>query len=267
MPFATNDGTELYYDVEGPTDGEAIVLVEGLSYGTWMWDWQRPALTDPYRTIVWDNRGTGESDTPAGPYTTEQMAGDLDAVLEDAGVDTAHVVGASLGGMVAQQYALDFDRARSLALVCTSPGGEEAVPIPEDTQARMLDVPAEYDEAERIRYKMKPAFTEEFWAENPDLVDRIVDWRLETDPSDDAYEWQAAAAVAFDVSDRLADVNCPSLVLHGTDDLVVPFENGTMLSEKLPEARFEPVDGGSHLFFIERPGVVNDHLTEFLADV
>ena len=266
MPSATNDGVELYYEVEGPPDGEAVVFVEGLSYGTWMWNWQRPAVTDDYRTIVWDNRGTGRSETPEGPYTTGEMASDLEAVLAAAGVERAHVVGASLGGMIAQQYALDHDRVRSLSLLCTSPGGDEAAPIPEETRARMLDVPEEYDEAETIRYKMKPAFTDEFWTENPDVVDQIVDWRLETDPSDEAYDWQAAAAATFDVSDRLDEMDCPALVLHGTADRVVPVENGHLLAENLPDVRFETVEGGSHLFFIEQSDHVNDHLTEFLDD-
>lgn len=267
MPFATNDGADLYYEVAGPPDAETVVFVEGLSYGTWMWDWQRPALADDYRTIVWDNRGTGQSEAPEGPYTTQQMAGDLEAVLDDAGVETVHVVGASLGGMIAQQYALDYDRTRSLSVLCTSPGGEEAASIPEDTQAHMLDVPAEYDQAERIRYKMTPAFSDEFWSSNPDVVDRIVDQRLQTDPSDQAYKWQAAAAVAFDVSTRLTEIDCPTLVLHGTDDMVVPFENGRMLADRVDDARFEPVEDGSHLFFIEQADVVTDHLTEFLTDV
>lgn len=267
MPFATNDGVELYYEVRGPPSGETVVLVEGLSYGTWMWNWQHPAIADDYRTIVWDNRGTGESETPEGPYTTDQMASDLEAVLVDAEVEPAHVVGASLGGMIAQQYALDYDRARSLSLLCTSPGGETAVPIPDETQTRMLDVPAEFDAAETIRYKMKPAFTDQFWTEHPDVIDQIVEWRLQTDPSNDAYEWQAAAAATFDGSGRLDEIDCPALVLHGTADSVVPFENGRLLAEKLSDPRFEPIQGGSHLFFVERADEVNDHLTGFLDDV
>lgn len=267
MPFATNDGTDLYYEVDGPPEGETVVFVEGLSYGTWMWNWQRAALDDEYRTITWDNRGTGRSDAPEGPYTTAEMAADLEAVLRDAGVERAHVVGASLGGMIAQRYALDFDRARSLSLLCTSPGGDEAAPIPEETRARMLSVPDGLDEAAAKRYRMQPAFTDEYWAENQDVIDRIVDWRLDTDPSEEAYEWQAAAAGAFDASDRLDDVDRPALVLHGTEDRVVPVENGRLLAEKLPDARFEAIENGPHLFFVERAGRVNEHLRTFLADV
>jgi len=267
MPIAANDGVDLSYDLEGPGDAETIAFVEGLSYGTWMWRWQREALREEYQTLVWDNRGTGDSDEPEGPYSTEQMAADFEAVLADAGVESAHVVGASLGGMIAQQYALDYDRATSLSLLATTPGGEDALPIPDDTQQRMLDVPPEYDRAASIRYKMRPAVSESFWENNPDVIDQIVEWRLATDPSEQAYEWQSAAAITFDASDRLGEIEVPTLILHGTADRVVPFENATLLEAGIPDARLELVDGGSHLFFIERADTVNEHLQHFFDDV
>ena len=126
MPYADNDGAKLAYDLDGPADAETVTFVEGLSYGTWMWNWQREAF-DEYRTLAWDHRGTGDSDEPEGPYTVAEMAGDLEAVLDDAGVERTHLVGASLGGMIAQQYALDYDRARSLTLMCTTHGLVAAV--------------------------------------------------------------------------------------------------------------------------------------------
>ncbi|PSQ06629.1 3-oxoadipate enol-lactone hydrolase [Halobacteriales archaeon QS_4_69_31] len=267
MPYARNDGVDIYYEGAGPPDGEAVVFLEGLSYGTWMWDWQRERLPEGYRTVVVDNRGTGDSGTPEGPYTVAAMAGDVEAVLADAGLDEVHVVGASLGGMVAQEFALSYGRATSLALLCTTPGGDDAVPIPEETVDRMLNVPEEYGPAERIRYRMKPAFSEAFWAENTDIVDRIVEWRLETDPTEAAYEWQSAAAKTFDASDRLAEIDVPTLVMHGTADRVLPVENAHLLAEGVPGADLVTVEGGSHLFFIEDADAVTDHLREFLDDV
>ena len=266
MAYATHDGARLAYDITGPADAEVVTFVEGLSYGTWMWNWQREAFED-YRTLVWDNRGTGDSDEPEGPYTVSDMAADLEAVLDDAGVEETHLVGASLGGMIAQEYALEYDRVESLALLCTTPGGDDAVPIPEETQARMLDVPEEYDEAESIRYKMRPAVTDEFWEERQDVVEQIVDWRLDTDPSDRAYEWQSGAAVAFDATDRLHELALPTLVMHGTADQVLPVENGRLVAEYVPTADLIEVDGGSHLFFIEQADRVNDELRDFIGDV
>jgi 3-oxoadipate enol-lactonase len=265
MQTVSRDGVQLAYERDGPRDAATVVLVEGLGYGRWMWNWQRDALADDYDVVLPDNRGTGASDDPAGPYTVAEMAADLDAVLEDAGVDEAHVVGASMGGMIAQQYALDFDRAVSLTLLCTSPGGDASEPTPPETQKRMFEVPEGLDEREEIRYKMQPAMTDRL--ADSELVEDIVDWRLESDAPAHAREAQGAAVAAFDVSDRLQEIDCPVLVLHGTADQVLPVGNARLLHERLPDSRLELVEGGPHLFFVEDSDVVNDHLLAFLSDV
>jgi len=264
------DGTTLAYERDGPAAADAaatVVLVEGLGYGRWMWNWQRDALVDAgYDVVLPDNRGTGDSDAPEGPYTVAEMAADLDAVLEDAGVESAHVVGASMGGMVAQQYALDFEKAESLSLLCTSMGGEDAVPTPPETQQRMFSVPEDADEREAIRYKMEPATTDRLAAENDELLERIIDWRLDSDAPPAAREAQGAAVAAFDASDRLDEVDVPVLLLHGTEDRVLPAENSELLHERLPDSRLEFVEGGPHLFFVEDAEAVNDHLLSFLGE-
>ncbi|WP_313696227.1 alpha/beta fold hydrolase [Halorarum halobium] len=268
MPRADNDGVALVYEERGreAADAGTVVLCEGLGYGRWMWNWQAEALADDYHLLLWDNRGTGESDEPEGPYSIPEMAADLEAVLADAGVDEAHVVGASMGGMVAQRYALEYDRAASLALLCTSPGGPDAHPTPESTMARMLSVPEDADERETIRYRMAPAMTDEFVESNDALVSDVVDWRLASDASEAAREAQVAAVAAFDASDELGEVDVPVLLAHGTADEVVPVENTELLAERLPHATVEYVEDGPHLFFIEDAARVNDMLSTFLAD-
>jgi pimeloyl-ACP methyl ester carboxylesterase len=267
MPYADHDGVQLAYERVGNAGGETVVFVEGLGYGRWMWRWQREALGEDYDLLLWDNRGTGDSDAPQGPYTVPEMAGDLEAVLAEAGVEGAHVVGASMGGMIAQQYALDYDRAESLTLLCTTPGGPEEVAIPEETLERMFGVPDGYDEREAIRYKMRPALTDGFWEDNEETIADIVEWRLEMDAGDQAREWQAAGVDAFDVSDRLDELTLPTLVLHGERDRVVPIENGRLLAREIPKVTFETFDeSGSHLFFIERADDVSARIASFLAD-
>jgi len=266
MPFTDNDGVSLFYEEHGPTDAETFVFVEGLGYGRWMWRWQREAFEDDYHVVVWDNRGTGKSDTPDGPYSIEAMASDLDAVLDAIGVESAHVVGASMGGMIAQQYALEYDRATTLSLLCTTPGGENAVPTPPETQDKMFNVPEGYDEREEIRYKMSPAMTDEFADSHDDLIADIVDWRLAGDATDAGREAQAVAVMNFDASDRLGELSMPTLIAHGTDDRVLPVENAELLAELLPHAEVEHFGGGPHLFFIEQSAAVNERLRTFLDD-
>jgi len=266
MPDAYNGAVRLAYDRDGPPDADTVVFVAGLGYGRWMWRWQREAL-GAYEAVLWDNRGTGDSATPEGPYTVDQMAADLGAVMDDAGIGSAHVVGASMGGMIAQRFALADDRVASLTLLCTTPGGPKAVPTPEATRARIYDVPDGLDERETRRHKMRPAMSNEFWTENDDLVEQIIDWRIESDASEQAIAWQAAAVAEFDVADRLGEIRVPTLVVHGTDDRVVPVENGRLLADGLSNAEYHELDGAPHLCFIERADTVNDLLRGFLDDV
>ena len=267
MATVDNDGVSIAYERVGADDAETVVFVEGLGYGRWMWRWQRAELEDHYDIVLFDNRGTGDSDEPEGPYTIAEMASDLEAVLADAGIDRAHVVGASMGGMITLQYALEYDRAASIALLCTSPGGPDAEPVPEETLDRMYNVPEELDEREAIRYKMEPAMSDSFPEQYDDVLEEIIDWRLESDASEAAREWQGAAVQAFDVSDRLAELTLPAIVMHGTGDQVVPPENGELLAESLPDARYLTLKDAPHLFFIEEFMQVNEHLDLFLRDV
>lgn len=268
MPRVRNDGVGISYDVDGPPGAPVVAFCEGLGYGRWMWRFQRERL-EGFRTVAFDNRGTGESDEPedADAYSIAAFASDLEAVLEAEGVEAAHVVGASMGGMTAQHYAHEFDRAASLTLLCTSHGGEESVPIPEETRTRMFQVPDGASEREAIRHKMRPAMTESFWEDNQDLVADIVDWRLASDASDAAREMQAEAVLAFDSTPWLGDVDVPALVLHGTGDRVLPVENGRQVHARLPESELELFEGGSHLFFVEAADAVTAEIREHVEGV
>lgn len=264
MPYADNDGVAIHYDRVGPSAASTVVFVEGLGYGKWMWDWQRDPLSDAYDTIVLDNRGTGDSDVPDPPYSIPEMATDLHAVLDDAGVDAAHVVGASMGGMVAQRFAIDFDRTASLSLLCTSPGGDDAEPTPPATMDRIMTVPDDLGPREALRYKMEPATSPGFLDANPELTESIIDNRLESDAPDRARTAQAEAVQAFDASDTLSTLTMPTLIIHGTADRVVPVANAELLADHLPHATVERIEDAPHWVFIEAADAVTNHLREFL---
>src|SRR5882672_10728057 len=126
MPFIDNQGAKIYWDEQG--EGEPVLLIMGLGYPSAMWYRTRPLLAARYRTIALDNRGVGRSDVPPGPYPIALMASDAAGVLDASGLESAHVYGVSMGGMIAQEFALQYPkRVRSLILGCTAAGGPHAV--------------------------------------------------------------------------------------------------------------------------------------------
>ncbi len=284
MPRASRDGVSIYYEHDDGDD-TPVVFVQGVGYGRWMWRWQREAVAGDYEVIAPDNRGTGRSDAGLPPllprlpqklrtpvmfklagYSIEGLAADLEAVLEDVGVRNVHLVGASMGGMIAQQYAIDYRRAKTLTLVCTSHGGPDAAPVPEETREHIFDVPKGANKRERMRHRMRPAFTERFTNRNPHLMDRIIEWRLEQDATPAAREAQAAAVLGFDVSEEIRSLRVPTLIIHGTDDRVIPAVNARLLAETILETRLELIEGSSHCVFIEDADRVNEALGSFLDE-
>ena len=150
MAFVENQGATIYWDEKGRS--APVLLIMGLGYPSYMWHRTRPVLATRYQTIALDNRGVGRSDVPTGPYPIALMASDAAAVLDAAGVESAHVFGVSMGGMIAQEFALQYPkRVRSLILGCTAAGGPSAVRAePEATQmltARSRMSPEEASEA------------------------------------------------------------------------------------------------------------------------
>ena len=254
--IARNGSVELYYEVAG--DGELVAFVEDLGFGAWMWGWQHAAVAGPYETIVWDNRGTGCSDAPAGPYTVEEMAADLEAVLADHGARRAHVVGAGLGGTIAIEYALTYGRARSLTLIGTSPGGAHAS-IDGDALDRAF---APAGDRAALRSSTEWLLGADVRGEHPDLVDGIVEWRASGDAGEAGWSAQRSALEGFDASDRLYEVDVPTLVVHGRSDPIYSVENARLLADGIPKADLELFDGG-HLVFVERSRPVNDALLAF----
>jgi pimeloyl-ACP methyl ester carboxylesterase len=255
MSTASNGSVSLYYEVDGDPDRETVLLLGDAGYGAWQWGWQHAGLTGPFETVVTDLRGTGRSDAPPGPYTVDDFVADVQAVLEAHGSRRIHVVGAGLGGMVALELARLSSRPRSLALLGTAPVGADLTLDP------LYGDPSDPDALEA---SLAAALSRDFLDAHPDVVERIVEWRAAEDATPEAWAAQAAAVEAFDVSDRLYEVDVPALVIHGRDDAVWPVERGRRLARELPRGEFVGLDGG-HLVGVERSRAVNDRLFGFLG--
>ena len=233
--------------------GAPLLLIHGLGYARWGWEPVLPALAGRFDVILFDNRGIGESDAPPGPYTVAGMASDALKVLDEAGVERAHVVGTSLGGMVAQELALSApERVDRLVLACTTPGGPKAHPMPQVT-VDLLTAAASLEPAVALRRFVENALSPETVTGRPEVVERVLEHRRATAQDTAAWGAQAAAGAAFDAYDRLAAVTASTLVQHGTEDVVVDPRNSDVLSELVPGARLETFPGTGHLFFWEEP--------------
>ena len=235
--------------------GQPLLLIHGLGYARWGWEPVVEPLARSFDVILFDNRGIGESDAPPGPYTAAGLAADAAQVLDEAGVERAHVLGTSLGGMVAQELALAApERVDRLVLACTTPGGPESFPMPEQT-VKLLTSGATLRQ-----------FVENALAPDPDeeIVERILRHREATAQPFDAWSAQAAAGAAFDALDRVEGIAAPTLILHGTEDAVVDSRNAALLERRIPDARVELFPGAGHLFFWEQPDRFVEVVTEFL---
>jgi 3-oxoadipate enol-lactonase len=237
-------------------EGPPLLLIHGLGYARWGWEPVADLLAADFTVLLFDNRGIGASDAPGGPYTAALMAQDALQVLDEAGVERAHVVGTSLGGMVAQELALAHpERVDRLVLACTTPGPTHGVPMPEVTVNLMRN-------GGSLRDFVENALAPDV---RPELVDRILEHRVATAQPLEAWGAQAAAGLGFDAGARVRAIGAPTLIQHGTGDLVVDPRNADALAGLIPGSRVELYDGAGHLFFWQQPERFARELVEFAA--
>jgi pimeloyl-ACP methyl ester carboxylesterase len=265
VPKASVNGLQLYYESEG--EGAPVVLIPGFAAGRWIWFKQIPDLSRNFRVVIFDPRGVSASDKPEGPQTISLLADDVAHLLETIGIQSAHIVGASFGGFVAQEFALKYpSMTRKLVLCCTSFGGPNHVaPAPETLQA--ISSTKGLNSKERMRANLLLAFTPEYVQTQVTEIDRIVHLRATNEVPEHIHLSQLQAAISFNAESRLAEIKSPTLVLSGDADVIVPVENSRNLAAKISGAKLEIIEGGSHTFFIEQAGEFNRIVAEFLRQM
>jgi 3-oxoadipate enol-lactonase len=262
MPYAESDGARIYWEEHGK--GEPVLLIMGLGATLDLWHRFLPSLSASHRAILFDNRGVGRSAVPDPPYSIPQMADDTVAVLDAAAVDTAHVVGASMGGVIAQEFALRHpNRVRSLVLACTACGGPEAVAAGPEilaALARRATMTPEEGIRALIPFIYHPTTPR-------DRVEEDLEIRLRHYPSAKGYLAQLQAVLGYETYARLGAIRVSTLVLHGEDDRLVPAANGRDLARRITGARLDLIPSASHILFSDQPDAVNRATLEFLRDV
>jgi 3-oxoadipate enol-lactonase len=259
MAFIANQGIKISWDEQG--QGPPLLLIMGLGYTSIMWHRIRPALAEQYCTVAFDNRGVGLSDVPPGPYSIAAMASDAAAVLDAAGIASAHVFGVSMGGMIAQEFALQYPaRTRSLLLGCTSPGGPSAV----RSESNVIDILlARGMTVEQAREAILPYIYD---AATPrQKIEEDVRSRQPWLPSTEGYMAQLQGILAWESYSRIAQITTPTLVIHGKSDALVPPGNGELIAKRIPGAKLVLLDHASHLFLTDQTEAAHKEILEFLS--
>ncbi len=259
------DGVPIAYETYGPADGEPLLMLQGLGADSRGWVLQRMAFRRQYRCIAVDNRGVGGSAGAPHPFSLEVMATDAVAVLDAEGIEQAHVMGASMGGAIAQMVAVQHaERARSLVLACTACHHHEwRRELLEEwaaaVHARGMSALAE----EGLRWLVGPRLHRRFgvWI---NIMARIV---LQASPENFVAQVRAILDTHDDVRFELAGVRVPTLVITGTQDLLTPLGDAEELHELIPTSRLFELRGAAHALMVEAPNAFNRAVLEFIEDV
>ncbi len=263
MPKIRVGDISMYYVEAG--QGDPLVLIMGLGADHLAWGFQFPAFAEQYRVIAFDNRGAGQTDAPDHPYTTRMMADDTVGLMDALGIERAHVLGVSMGGMIAQEIALGHpDRVRSLQLHCTlgrPDGFSRAQLLVGRIQRRSLT------REETIRAAYLWLFAPATYDERPEFVETFVQNAL-ANPfpmSLTGFERQCDAVQSHDALDRVHAIRCPVLITVADGDILVPPRFSRALAERMPGAEFRLIDGAGHGYFWERPDPFNAACLGFLS--
>lgn len=264
MPEAISEGVRINYAEWGAGE-EAVVLLPGLGMSCQTWAVHAEALAPTHRVLAVDPRGSGASETPDHPYTADTVAADVGAVLDAAGVDSAHLVGQSMGGMIAQDFALaEPDRVRSLTLVSTYASTDK-------WSGRVLAGRRRLIEAGGLPLQFSMSvffvFSPRSFRQIPEFIEGI-EARLADDPPDEAaYLRQIDYCLGHDADAGLARLSLPTLVVAGAEDLITSAIQNRELAELIPGSRYEEFEHASHGLIWEEPERFSALLAEFLAGV
>jgi 3-oxoadipate enol-lactonase len=266
VPFVSAaDGTTIHYRMVGRRDGEPLLALQGLGADSRGWIAQQRALGARFRLILVDNRGVGASDRPEGPYDLEVMAADAVAVLDHAGVDSAHVMGASMGGVLAQVMAVRHTaRVRSLVLACTACRHHRwrrelleewrSVALT-DGMGALTSVAARWLVGPRLLRRFQPA------------IGMLGPLALRVGP--EQFAAQIGAILSLDDALRLelGGVHVPTKVVVGSQDMLTPLGDSEEIAELVPRAELTILGGAAHGLMVEQAGTFNQVVLEFLDEV
>ena len=261
VPYIQTSRLRIYYEIRGR--GESLVLIRGLGSSSESAPELVEELSARFSVVSFDNRSVGLTDQPQEPFTVRDMADDTAALMDGLEIDSAHVLGISLGGMIAQELALRHPhRVRRLALACTHAGIRNCVRSPE-WATRIFNESAEMPRPEARAYAVPILFARKTIEEHPETVEHMLATTVNNNQSKSSYKLQLAAALGHDTYDRLPEIKHPTLVATGSEDVLIMPENSRVIADLIAGARLVEFEETGHMFFIEKVKEVSRALIDF----
>ncbi len=265
MPLIKAGSININYQLYG--EGEPLLLIMGFGAPGAAWLLTLPMLTG-FKCIYFDNRGTGMSDKPAIPYTAEDMADDASNLLRAIGIPRAKVYGMSMGGMIAQELAIRHpDQVIKVVLGCTMAGGSTAKLAPPEAGLKLVTAIKlmSTDPDKAFDMIMPLVVPPKFIAAHPEFKQMMLAGRTAIPPTPPETAERAMAGLAtFNAYDRLPQIKCPVLIVHGDQDALIPAENAAIIKTRIPHAELYTIPGAGHMYSAEDPVGVNKRIVDWL---
>lgn len=261
MPKIKVNDINIYYEIHG--EGFPYVMIMAMAGDV---NWWTPEIIEAssqnFKTIIFDNRGTGQTDEPAIDYSMKLFADDTVGLMDALNIEKAHILGVCMGGLIAQEIALTYpDRVERLILGCTHCGGSKQIP-PSNKIIRKMMSPKKMTPDDFISL----SFTEDFIKDNPGFIESYKQLMLKTPISSDSFQRQKQAIMGFSSGMRLKKIKAPTLIIHGKEDVIVPPGNAEILLKRIPGAKLIMLDNVAHFLFQPNPERVHNAINDFLTE-
>lgn len=258
MPIAKIGDININYSTQGT--GEPLVMIMGFGSAMEGWHFQTPFFSKHFRVVILDNRGVGGSDKPKGPFTTRMMADDVIHLMDHLKIENAHVMGASMGGMIAQEISINYpERVNKLVLACTyAKRGETFRHISDGAKLRGSP-------AERMTAIIDLAFNKPLYRFVFGFLARFRSIP-QGSPDSVGIEGQSAAVMSHDTLERLGSITSETLVIVGTRDRLIDPAASEVIASRIPKIKLIKIEGGSHTIMVENKDEFNREVLKFLTN-
>jgi pimeloyl-ACP methyl ester carboxylesterase len=264
MPIVHANGIDIYYEISG--SGPPLTLIMGMGCSARQWQWMAPVFASSFKVITFDNRGAGRSGKPDMEYSTEMFADDTRSLLDALDITKTHLFGVSVGGMVAQQFALKYpERVDRLVLGCTMPSFTHIPPALEDLET--LQEAQILSPEEGVEKMMTLFLSEGFMKEEPERTARLKEVMMfeKEEQGMEALFMQLGAAREHNTLEEVGHITASTLVISGTKDPIARVENARFLAGQIPDSTLVEITGGYHAFWVERFENACDIIKKFLV--